>query len=101
MLMRYWPKALKYLHGNNAKKIVKVRNQFVQFWFEFMNKNRYAMRKCVCYLEIIVWYVVLSSIIQNVCFVGFVWCHICFVPLKIKETVEKKFKSLKDKLSGS
>ena len=41
------------------------------------DKNRYAMRTCVCYLEIIVGYV-LSYTVQNVGFVGFVWCHVCF-----------------------
>ena len=64
-------------------------------------KNRYAMRTCVCYLEIIVGYVVLSYTVQNVGFVGFVWCHVCFAALKINETVRKKFKNLKDKVSGS
>ena len=63
-------------------------------------KNRYAMRTCVCYLEIIVGYVVLSYTVQNVGFVGFVWCHVCFAALKINETVGKKFKNLKDKVSG-
>ena len=48
------------------------------------------MRTCVCYLEIIVGYVILSCTVQNVCFVGFVWCHVCFAALKIKETVGKK-----------
>ena len=60
-------------------------------------KNRYAMRTCVCYLEI----VVLSYTVQNVGFVGFVWCHACFAALKINETVGKKFKNLKDEVSGS
>ena len=64
-------------------------------------KSRYAMRTCVCYLEIIVGYVVLSYTVQNVGFVGFVWCHVCFAALKINETVGKKFKNLKDKVSGS
>ena len=64
-------------------------------------KNRYAMRTCVCYLEIIVGYVVLSCTVQNVGFVGFVWCHVCFAALKINETVGKKLKSLKDKVSCS
>ena len=59
------------------------------------------MRTCVCYLEIIVGYVVLSYTVQNVGFVGFVWCHVCFAALKINETVGKKFKNLKDKVSGS
>ena len=63
-------------------------------------KNRYTMRTCVCYLEIIVGYVVLSCTVQNVGFVGFVWCHICFAALKINETVGKKLKNLKDKVSG-
>ena len=54
------------------------------------SKNRYAMRTCVCYLEIIVGYVVLSYTVQNVGFVGFVWCHVCFAALKINETVGKK-----------
>ena len=64
-------------------------------------KNRYAMRTCVCYLEIIVGYVVLSYTVQNVGFVGFVWYHVCFAALKINETVGKKLKSVKDKVSGS
>ena len=59
------------------------------------------MRTCVCYLEIIVGYVVLSYTVQNVGFVGFVWCHVCFAALKTNETVGKKFKNLKDKVSGS
>ena len=69
---------------------------------ELKYKNRYAMRTCVCYLEIIIGYVVLPCTVQNVCFVGFVWCHVCFAALKIKETVgKKKLKSLKDKVSSS
>ena len=52
----------------------------------------YAMRTCVCYLEIIVGYVVLTCTVQNVCFVGFEWCHVWFVASKIKATVGKKFK---------
>ena len=48
------------------------------------------MLTCVCYLEIIVGYVVLSYTVQNVGFVGFVWCHVCFAALKINETVGKK-----------
>ena len=66
-----------------------------------LKKNRYAMRTCVCFLEIIVGYVVLSYTVQNVGFVGFVWCHVCFAALKINETVGKKIKNLKDKVSGS
>ena len=34
--------------------------------------------------------VVLSYTVQNVGFVGFVWCHVCFAALKINETVGKK-----------
>ena len=65
-------------------------------------KNRYAMRTCVCYLEIIVGHVVLSCTVQNVGFVCFVWRHVCFATLKINETVgKKKLKSLKDKVSCS
>ena len=41
---------------------------------------------------IIVGYVVLSYTVQNVGFVGFVWCHVCFAALKINETVGKKMK---------
>ena len=48
------------------------------------------MRTCVCYLEIIVGYVVLSCTVQNVGFVGFVWRHLCFAALKINETIGKK-----------
>ena len=55
----------------------------------------------MCLLFIIVGYVVLSYTVQNVGFVGFVWCHVCFAALKINETVGKKLKSLKDKISGS
>ena len=57
--------------------------------------RHYAMRTCVCYLEIIVGYVVLTCTVQNVCFVGFVRCDACFVALKIKETVGKNFKASK------
>ena len=55
-------------------------------------ENRYAMCTCVCYLEIIVGYVVLPYTVQNVGFVGFVWSHDCFAALKINETVGKKIK---------
>ena len=55
-------------------------------------KNRYTMRTYVCYLEIIVGYVVLSCTVQNVGFLSFVWCHVCFVALKIDEIVGKKIK---------
>ena len=41
---------------------------------------------------IIVGYVVLFYTVQNVGFVGFVWCHVCFAALKINETVGKKMK---------
>ena len=41
------------------------------------------MRTCVCYLEITVGYVVLSISVQNVGFVGFVWCHVCFAADKV------------------
>ena len=47
------------------------------------------MRTRVCSLEIIVGYVILSCTVQNFCFVGFVWCHVCFVPFKIKECWKK------------
>ena len=56
---------------------------------------------CMCLLFVIIGYVVLSCTVQNVCFVGFEWCHVWFVALKIKETVGKKLKSVKDKVSGS
>ena len=49
------------------------------------------MLTCVCYLEIIVGYV-LSYTVQNVGSVGFVWCHVCFAALKINKTVGKKNK---------
>ena len=45
------------------------------------------MRTCVCYLEIIVGYVVLSYTVQNIGFAGFVWCHVWFAALKINETL--------------
>ena len=50
------------------------------------------MRTCVRYLKSIVGYVVLSSTVQNVGFVGFAWCHVCFAALKINEIVGKKIK---------
>ena len=50
------------------------------------------MRTCVCYLEIIVGYVVLSYTVQNGGFVGFAWGHVCFAALKINETVGKEIK---------
>ena len=34
----------------------------------------------------------LSYTVQNVGFVGFVWCHVCFAALKINETVGKNIK---------
>ena len=58
------------------------------------------MRTCVWYLEILVGYVVWSCTVQNVGFVGFVWCHVCFAALKINKTVGKKLKSPEDKVSG-
>ena len=78
----------------------RMMGQMGQIKNDGSDKNRYAMRTCVCYLEIIVGYVVLSCTVQNVGFVGFVWCHVCFAALKINETVgKKKLKSLKDKVS--
>ena len=32
----------------------------------------------------------LSYTVQNVGFVGFVWCQVCFAALKINETIGKK-----------
>ena len=44
----------------------------------------------------------LSYTAQNVGFVGFVWCQVCFAALKINETIgKKKIKNLKDKVTGS
>ena len=48
------------------------------------------MRTCVCYLLLLNMFFCLA--LQNVCFVGFEWCHVWFVALKIKETVGKKIK---------
>ena len=50
------------------------------------------MRTGVCYLEIIVGCDVLSCTVQNVGFVGFVWCHVCFAALKFNETFGKIIK---------
>ena len=88
--------------GNGYNCYKQLKNTKIKRGTGDKIKNRYAMRTCVCYLEIIIGYVVLSWTVQNVCFVGFVWCHVCFAALKIKETVGKiKLKSLKDKVSSS